>query len=296
MKKFVIIILNYNNYSETIDCVENLLCKNVNNPIIIVDNYSSNGSYEILYKYYETMSDVYVIKSDKNGGYAYGNNFGIRYALNVFPKVKYFVIQNPDIRIISKDIFYHFINILESDEKVKVVGAINILNGRIAYEYSGWNLPTKFDVFKSLVKGNVQPRLNLTSETYFTSYVDVVHGCFFMVNIDFLQNGELFDEGTFLYNEENILALKLKSLGYKEVLSLRDFCYHNQAENNDYRTTRKTLKTLSKSNVYMLKKYYNLKEYELLIYMMFYFYAHLRLWTRKTARFFWLLLKHGFGA
>ena len=50
------------------------------------------------------------------------------------------------------------------------------------------------------------------------SYVDVVSGCFFMVDSKFLMDNNYFDENTFLYYEEQIFAKKVMNENKKEAI------------------------------------------------------------------------------
>ena len=79
--KVAIIIVNYNDEDDTIKFVNKISKYNVINRIVVVDNMSTTiGAFEKL-KNLESEK-TRVIKSEKNGGYDYGNNFGIRYLKN----------------------------------------------------------------------------------------------------------------------------------------------------------------------------------------------------------------------
>ncbi|MDD9148213.1 glycosyltransferase [Sporolactobacillus sp. CQH2019] len=279
------IILNYKHHQETAACVENAISFGVTSPIIVVDNKSPNDSYKILLNLSRKYRNVHVISTDANKGYAYGNNFGVNYAKSRFPDLDYVVIQNPDVRLISAHTYSHLMAILQSDDRVKLVGSVISQNGVLSYEYSGWSLPSKFYIFSGFVRGNKKAAFSLAAGKWPMSFVDVVAGCFFMTKLDYLDNGlfqnTLFDEGTFLYNEENILAFKLKKLGFREAVSLTDFVSHyHKPENPSYTETRTLFKKISKSNIYMLKKYYRISRFDLIIYYLLHFYQHLVLFYR----------------
>ena len=96
MKKIAVVILNYCNYQETMNCVESIrIQKGVFVEIIIVDNGSPNDSYERLAKEYRNVSDIYVLRVHKNYGFAKGNNIGIKYACNLGAEFIY--LLNSDI-------------------------------------------------------------------------------------------------------------------------------------------------------------------------------------------------------
>ena len=72
-----IIIVNYNGKKWLQKCLDSLLCQTYNNfEIIFVDNGSSDDSVEFVNNNYKDER-IKIIKSDKNLGFAGGNNLGI---------------------------------------------------------------------------------------------------------------------------------------------------------------------------------------------------------------------------
>lgn len=94
MPKIGLVILNYNDYKTTIE-----LCNKIKNydsiyKIVIVDNLSTDDSF-INLKTLESYK-IDVIKTDKNGGYSYGNNYGAFYLIDRY-KIDILFIANPDV-------------------------------------------------------------------------------------------------------------------------------------------------------------------------------------------------------
>lgn len=77
LKNFLI-VLNYNDAETTLEFVEMAKTCNAIDKIVVVDNCSTDYSLSKLTCLKSDKIDV--IQTDKNGGYAYGNNFGCRYA------------------------------------------------------------------------------------------------------------------------------------------------------------------------------------------------------------------------
>ena len=91
-----IIIINYNKYEKTLECIRTIREGNFKNyKIYLLDNASVNDSYNILYENYKDSSDVVLIKSKENLGYAKGNNLCIKYAEK--DGCEYALISNNDI-------------------------------------------------------------------------------------------------------------------------------------------------------------------------------------------------------
>ena len=86
------VVLNYNDAKTTVEFVQRVKNMDSIDLIVVIDNCSTDDSY-IQLKILES-NKVHVIKSEKNGGYGYGNNVGIDYLKD---KVDYIMIANPDV-------------------------------------------------------------------------------------------------------------------------------------------------------------------------------------------------------
>lgn len=89
-----VIILNYNNYADTVECVDGILDADFLD-IVLVDNSSPDGSGERLRSRYSDEANVSYIQSGENRGYAAGNNVGIMYAFEDL-KDEYICVLNND--------------------------------------------------------------------------------------------------------------------------------------------------------------------------------------------------------
>ncbi len=93
-KNVSIIILNWNGLEDTIKCIESLKKITYEDyKIIVVDNASEGNDVEELKSRFNDY--IYVIKNDRNYGYAEGNNIGIKFALE--SGTDYILILNNDI-------------------------------------------------------------------------------------------------------------------------------------------------------------------------------------------------------
>lgn len=71
MDKIGIILLNYNAYEDTKECIESLKAMTYPNyEIFVVDNDSQDDSADRL----KQIKDIHFIESGRNGGFGYGNN------------------------------------------------------------------------------------------------------------------------------------------------------------------------------------------------------------------------------
>lgn len=251
--KTAIIILNYNDYKTTMDMINQIKNYKILDYIIIVDNHSSDSSYKRL-KEYET-DNIEVIKTDKNKGYAYGNNYGIKYAIDKH-SVDYLIISNPDITVKENDI-KELLKELKYNNVSLIAPVINEY-GNIS---KGWRLPTlKDDILSNInyYHKKAFKKMEYPAKHYNKKIneVDVVKGCFFIIKSSVIKDIDYFDENTFLYYEENILAKKLKNKGYKSYI-------HNEVEvkHNLSISVDKSLNSLKKYKILKKSQRYYEKEY-----------------------------------
>lgn len=203
-----LVVLNYNDADGTDGFVKMASkCASINK-IVVVDNCSPDGSFAILEKLKNDKVDV--IKTEYNGGYAYGNNVGCRYAIEKYnPEVIF--ISNPDVQF-QDDVIARMQDELLKNNNIGVIAPI------VNQGYNVWNLPgflgvveSVFLLWHNLDKKKIKKKL-INSEND-VEFVGVVEGSFWCVKRDaFIKAGGL-NEKTFLYYEENLFSYKIKEQG-----------------------------------------------------------------------------------
>lgn len=254
-----LILLNYNDYKTTIKYIEFVKAYEIIKNIIVVDNCSTNNSFTELKKY--ESDKICVIRTDKNGGYAYGNNFGVKFAKKNF-KPEYIIISNPDVYF-KEEIIELMIKEIERYDNIAII-APRMINNENTNEARAWKLPTYWmNCCKlSITFSKVFFRYLNYSDKYFNddiTYVDVIPGSFFMIKTKTFYEIGLFDENTFLYGEENILAYKIKQHGYRNViLNTCSFNHeHSVSINKSFSSYEEKYKILFKSLDYYNTAYLN---------------------------------------
>lgn len=128
--KVSIIILNWNGWQDTVDCLNSL--KNVSYPnyeIIVVDNASSGKDIQLLKNQFG--NSIRIIVNEKNIGFAKGNNIGIKQVLEE-KESKYILLLNNDT-LVEKDFLQELVNVAESKN-----GKAAILGPKMYYwDYKG---------------------------------------------------------------------------------------------------------------------------------------------------------------
>jgi len=111
--KVSIIVLNWNGYRDTVECVNSLGKVAYSNcEIVIVDNGSTDGSEEILRK---SFPDIKIIQTGRNLGFTGGNNVGIRHALT--NGADYVILLNNDT-IVDRAFAGELVKAAETDKSI----------------------------------------------------------------------------------------------------------------------------------------------------------------------------------
>ena len=118
------VILNYNVYDETVECVTSIMrCIDTDNMyILIVDNLSPDESGERLREKYKDEPKIEVIINNGNLGYSRGNNTGIDYIRKNKGGAKFICCMNNDTLIDQRNIYALLNKIFCSDSSIAVIG------------------------------------------------------------------------------------------------------------------------------------------------------------------------------
>lgn len=262
-----LIVLNYNDYDTTTKFIKLALPINNINHIIVVDNHSSDASLEELDKL--CCDKVELIVTPENKGYANGNNYGAFYAIKKY-KSRYLIIANPDIIISEKTIKY----LLDFAKNVKNLGCVTCVM-KCASDIKlpiASRLPKYRDcllenlIVLKKIMGNSLEYASTSFESKIVD-VDVLPGSFFMIESDVFQKIGGFDEQTFLYYEENILAYKLKQIERKNYLLTEESYIHNHSItiNKNISSVKRRLEIAFESRYYYCKKYLRCNRLELFL-------------------------------
>lgn len=229
MKRTAIIILNYNTSEQTIYLATTL--STLGYYIVVVDNCSTDDSADILSRKLNLLNNCKFLCATENGGYAKGNNIGIRYALEI-KDFDYIAIMNPDIELLHDETIENLCNALEQDENLAGITAVTILNTTLekinpcACKLLSPRELIISDVFllnKMVTRGYKK----LTGNNKLVAYVDKIQGCFFIMKRKCFEEIGFFDENTFLYFEEDIIATKIRQKGLRLGVLLSETVRHN---------------------------------------------------------------------
>lgn len=196
-----IVVLNYNNKNVIFRNVDTLLRFNsrYNYEIIVVDNNSTDGSYELLKDKYKNIGNVKIVRNEKNGCSS-GRNLGVTNASK-----EYILFLDSDEWILHKYWLDNYLKILDNDKEIGAVGwSAGWFNKHgHAYIYDAW----------------FEHRYMLPNMLY-RKDIGYLATCGFLMKKELFNKVEGFD---LFYDptcyEDTDLALKVRDAGFEIVYS-----------------------------------------------------------------------------
>lgn len=254
------VILNYNDADTVLRQMAVIAGYQVLEQIVIVDNCSADDSFERLQHAFAGRETVTVVAAEHNGGYGYGNNLGVHYALE-HNHATHVLIMNPDV-MVSEQCISRMLGMFEHHPDAGVVTA-RMHDAQYGDQISGW--PLRGFVRELLSMGPVSRRVfrgMLEYPKHFfrdkkAAYVDVIHGSMLMVDAEKFLDAGGYDEQIFLYEEEAVLAWRMKTSGYRTILLLNQSYDHEHSvsirKTFDDQLKRQRLR--EESTLYYMKHY-----------------------------------------
>ena len=218
--KVSIIILNWNSYEVTRDCLASLEKVDFpNREVVLVDNGSHDGSADRLAREFPA---VRIIRNEQNLGFTGGNNVGIRDALERSPD--YLLLLNNDT-VVAPNFLSELVKVAETDKR------IGLLNPKIYYFeppdriwYAGgirkpWRV---FPLHLGLRKRD-DGSYNQTREVSF------ITGCALMIKAVVVRQIGLLDEVFFLTFEDADWSMRASRAGFKQFYVPASVIWHKDS-------------------------------------------------------------------
>jgi GT2 family glycosyltransferase len=260
-----IIVLNYNTWEDTIECVQSILkTTKINYKIYIVDNKSSDSSFEILSEKYKSNSLIYIIKSEINGGYSAGNNLGIRRALEEGADAV--LLSNSDIIYYENSIDTMYNKYQTNKKDVGLIGPkVLLLNGDIQHLIrKNYTFVNYLFSKKPLNKIDI---FDINKKTYHRDYkydrdysfYGFLSGCCLLISDNYFKLAGLLDENIFLYYEESIIGLNAKKVNLKSYLVINANVLHKSSASIGNKNSAFSRFHRYYSSMYMMRRYVKVK-------------------------------------
>lgn len=264
-----IVVLHYKTYNDTVRCVNSYIdnINHFNYKIVIVDNFSNDGSFEKLSNYFKKNNNVEVISTGCNIGFANGNNFGYSYLKKSGLDFEFVIFCNNDTYIDDSNFIE---KLLKSHKQLKwdVMGPdiVRVNDGihQNPLPTPKWNV---FSINRRILNFSIKifilkilpfilglKRSGRRDSAYNSGEIRVkenvcLHGAVLIFSKSYLKKFEdVFYDKTFLYLEEDILYLRCEANGLKTVYDSTLKVFHNHSS-----STKMVYKDEAKRKVFFLK-------------------------------------------
>lgn len=219
-----IVIVNYRTADLVIDCLRSLATQVGDlggGRVSVIDNASGDGSVPKLVHAIERegwSSWAQVVPQERNGGFSFGNNAGIRLALATAKRVDYVMLLNPDtiaregaVKALAAFLDHHphagiAGSLLENRD-----GGVERSAHRVHSPLSELNAGARLGVLNRLLRRYVA----LDGSSAEAHRCDWVSGASLIVRREVIEQVGLMDEGYFLYFEEVDFCRRAQQAGWE---------------------------------------------------------------------------------
>ena len=217
-RRISVISVNYNGYDLTCAMIDSLR-RHVTTPleIVIVDNGSTRDEAAPLRERYP---DVKVLRSERNLGFAGGNNLGFAAATG-----DYLLLLNNDTEV-TEDTLHYLRETLDNDRSIGAVcPKIRFFAPPQHIQFAGYTPLTRITLRNALI-GFGEPDDGRYDTPHDTPYA---HGAAMMVRRETLEKAGPMPEIYFLYYEELDWSVRIREQGRRIVYDPRCTVFHKES-------------------------------------------------------------------
>ena len=226
------LILNYKSYRDTIRVgreIQRFDDFPAKYYLVIVDNASPNESFVQLTQAFAQNANTVVLQSGENGGYAKGNNFGLRWLEELDPQ--YVCVMNNDVYF-DEGLIRRLVAVFPTLPAPAFISPLQRLpDGRLIQPQD--LMAPKFKRYVLYYLMLRKTRSNVYMEN--TSIpniqrVNYIPGAFLFGDYNKFRQIGYFDERTFLFGEEQLLGHRVQEAGLNNYLLLNERYLHNHSK------------------------------------------------------------------
>ncbi len=218
-----VIVLNWNNTADTLDCLRSISrihYPNVHS--IVVDNGSDDNSYDQIRA---VFPEVDLVKTGANLGYTGGNNVGIDYGLNI--GADFFWLLNDDV-IVAPDSLSRLVEAATTRPDSGFLGPMVRIREQPDFILSAGGIFD--DQFEPVFRG--QGRLDYGQYDQIVE-VDFLSGCSLLVSRPLLERVGSLDEDFFAYYEDVEWCYRGGSAGFNTLFVPEALVWHPDTRTRD---------------------------------------------------------------
>ncbi len=220
MKLVSVITVNYNHSSITDELLASVFSNNTYEPleIIVVDNGSKENPVPAWRSKYPSVK---FIRSDKNLGFAGGNNLGIQEA-----KGDYLFFVNNDTEF-TEGLVETLVKTLEEHPEIGIISPkIRYYSQPETLQYAGF---TQMNYYTARNKCIGQFEKDNGQYDHTTGETGYIHGAAMMLTRQAITRAGLMSENYFLYYEEMDWCEQLRRAGFKIWVNMQALIYHKES-------------------------------------------------------------------
>lgn len=214
----ITLVVNYNRANDTIECIKSLLqCIYPVQKIVVLDNGSTDGSFEMLKKRFQNIT---LLRSETNLGFTGGINFLLRYTCTERPD--YILSINNDTTV-DPTFITHMVTAMEGHPKAAMAcGTIYCYHDRNRVWYGGGRMVPLRGLAIHTRKGKLIDPETLGSPRT----VSFVTGCLFLFRTSSLEKIGFVDERFFMYLDDIELSARIRALGFDLLYVPKAIIFH----------------------------------------------------------------------
>lgn len=256
-----IIIVNYKTSKDVIECLDSIVQyekRYKEYEIIVVDNNSNDDGLTLIAKKFPFVKLIY---APENGGFAYGNNLGIKGSSG-----DYILLLNPDTYLEDNSIEKLF-NRIKDDRAVDIVGPKLLYPDRTNQSrITAKECPALWNLFCYQFLFHLIFRNSKTFNSYIRSYMNYdeeqflgqIPGTVFLYKKSMIDEIGYMDENYFMYFEETDYCLQAVKRGLKILYYPNSRIIHKYGQSTSSGYSERAIKDFVESFCYYYEKNFNL--------------------------------------
>ncbi len=222
-RRLQVVVVNYRTAALAVECLRSIAASGLASDrlgVRVVDNASGDDSVEVLREAVRRNGWsrwAEVAPAPRNGGFAYGNNAGIRAAL-ASPETEYVLLLNPDT-VVRPGALDALVAFMDAHPRAGIAGSA-LEDAKGERDCSAHNTPSPLGELEGSARAGPLSRL-LRRHAVSPPVQDVRHRCewvsgaSFMVRRQVVEEIGLLDEGFFLYFEEVDYCVRARRAGWE---------------------------------------------------------------------------------
>jgi len=251
-----VVIVNYNTFDVTCDCIESVLkhTKGVAYEIVLVDNASPKDNPDL---FIERFPSVQLIKNPENNGFAKGNNLGIRHA-----KGDVILLLNSDTILTEDSISICAKELAQNTNTGFLTCRLVYADGKYQHNARAFRSIRNelLDLARPLLKlmpykQRAKLMLNQYFQGDFSTSCDWVSGAFMMFHKSLLQKlpEQKLDERFFMYGEDMLWCYHAIQAGYNNYFTADTTVIHIANASTEPEKQLKLLHTTLKHDLEVIR-------------------------------------------